>query len=70
MKWLRTLTEDTVIVHLTDSGPSIKGAMVAVHSDCLVLERALVLEPESQTLLSGDVVVPREQVAFIQRLDK
>lgn len=70
MKWLRNLTEKTVIVHLSNSGPSIKGALSAVHSDCLVLQRALVLEPESQTLLSGDVVVPRDQVAFIQRVDK
>ena len=67
MDWLNELTLDTVIVHLRDSH-SIKGVLAAVHSDCLVLRDALLLEPESQAVLDGSVVVPRSNVDFMQRI--
>lgn len=67
MDWLNELTLETVIVHLRDSH-SIKGVLAAVHSDCLVLKDAVVLEPESQAMLDGTVVVPRPSVDFMQRI--
>jgi hypothetical protein len=65
MTWLDALTLETVTVHTKD-GPSLKGLKVAVHDDCLVLRDVMVLEPEGGTLLKGDVVVPREQVFWMQ----
>jgi hypothetical protein len=65
MTWLADLTLETVIVH-TAGGQSFKGLKAAVHTDCLVLRDCMMLEPEAQTLINGDVVVPREQVLFLQ----
>jgi len=66
--WIATLTLETVIVHTKDSGPSLKGVLAAVHADCLVLRDAMLLEPESQVVLDGSVVVPRSNVDFMQRI--
>lgn len=65
MTWLDSLTLETVIVHTTD-GMSIKGLKSVVHDDCLVLRDAMLVEPEAQTVLGGDLVIPREKVAFMQ----
>lgn len=67
--WLSSLTLDTVIVHLKDDGHSLKGVLAAVHADCLVLRDAVVLEPESQVVLDGSVIVPRANVDFMQRIE-
>jgi hypothetical protein len=66
--WIVSLTLETVIVHTKDSGPSLKGVLAAVHADCLVLRDAMLLEPESQVVLDGSVVVPRSNVDFMQRI--
>jgi hypothetical protein len=66
--WIASLTHETVIVHTKDSGPSLKGVLAAVHADCLVLVDAVLLEPESQAVLDGSVVVPRPNVDFMQRI--
>lgn len=64
MTWLADLTLDTVIVHTVD-GPSLKGLKSVVHDDCIVLREVLVLGDDTATL-NGEIVVPREQVAFMQ----
>lgn len=66
MAWLDALTLETVIVHTTDNGPSVKGVKAAVHDDCLVLKDAMVLEPNGSTMLNGELVIPREKVLFMQ----
>jgi hypothetical protein len=63
--WLADLTFQTVIVH-TKAGTSVKGLRAAVYEDCIVLRDAMVLEPEAQVLLDGEVTVPRENVDFMQ----
>lgn len=68
MTWLDDVTFETVIVHMTDGGPSLKAAKVATHDDCLILRDALILEPEANTMLNGDIVVPREKVLFMQKV--
>lgn len=69
MTWLDALTLETVIVHLTDDGPSIKGLKRAIHDDGIVLAQAVVLEDESVSVLNGDVFVPREKVLLMQLVD-
>jgi hypothetical protein len=66
LTWLDSLTLDTVIVHT--QGDSFKGVKAAVHDDCLVLRDVFVLEPEGQgqTQLNGEIVIPREQVLYMQ----
>lgn len=65
MTWLDDLTFNTVIVHMKD-GPSVKGVRRAVYDDGVVLSEAHVLEPESVTVLNGDLFVPRDNVSFMQ----
>lgn len=64
-EWLEDLTLETVIVHQTN-GPSIKGLKSAVHSDCIVLREALLLEETGSTVLNGDIVILREQIWGMQ----
>lgn len=69
MTWLDDLTLETVIVHLVDDGPSIKGLKRSVYDDCLVLVEARVLEGEGMSkVLEGEIAIPREQVMFMQVL--
>lgn len=66
MTWLDDVTMDTIIVHL-DGAPSVKGLSAAVHDDCLLMRDAVVLDDAS--LLGGDLIIPRERVLFIQRIN-
>ena len=62
--WLDALTLETVVVHTSEA--SFKGVRAAVHDDCLVLREAMLIEPEAQTLLQGEIVIPRENVLYLQ----
>lgn len=64
--WLDSLTHETVIVSLKSGNQTFKGILAAVHADCLVLIKAVVLDPESQVVLDGEVVIPRPNVDFMQ----
>ncbi len=70
--WLDDVCAHTVVVHTKAGGPSIKGNVVAVHDDALVLEDAVVLEPTDagvqHVVLNGTVAVPRGNVEFYQRI--
>lgn len=65
MRWLKRLTAKTVIVHLADD-QSIRGVLWAVYTDCLVLRHAAYLAPSAVQKLDGEVVIPRERVAWMQ----
>lgn len=66
MTWLDGLTLETVIVHTTNDGPSLKGLKYAVHEDCIVLRDAVALNEAGMTALDGEIAVPRERVLFMQ----
>jgi hypothetical protein len=66
--WIAGLTHETVIVHLKGGSHSLKGVLAAVHADCLLLRDAVVLEPDSQVILDGCVVIPRPNVDFMQTI--
>lgn len=61
------LVRDTVVVHAGDDD-SLKGVLVAVHRDCLVLAHAVSLWDGGETKVDGEAVIPRERVAWIQHL--
>lgn len=67
MRWFNRLVSRTVAVHLTDD-ESIQGVVAGVYSDCVVLRHAAYLSREAREKLDGDVVVPRERIAWIQTL--
>lgn len=64
--WLAELTKETAVVHTKHDGPSIKGVLSAVHADCLVISDGVVLDTEVTNVLDGSVVIPRENVSFLQ----
>lgn len=66
--WLDDLTLQTVLVHTTND-MTFRGLKSSVYDDCIVLREARVLETESiSAVLEGEVVIPREQVHFMQVL--
>jgi small nuclear ribonucleoprotein (snRNP)-like protein len=66
--YLSDLEAETVIVHTKDDR-SIRGVMVAAHSDAIVLRQAAYLMDESTTVSAdGEIGIPRENIAFYQRI--
>ena len=65
--FLETMARETIVVNQPD-GTSIRGVLIAVHRDCLVLAHARVLGAEADTPLDGQAVIERSKVAWIQRL--
>lgn len=68
MRWLNRQLTTTVIVH-TSGKESLRGVLVGVYKDCLVLAHAYYLHADSApTEVDGEAIVPRAQVAWIQKL--
>ena len=66
--YLKTLTAETVVLHTRDDA-SIRGLLVAVHSDVYVLRHAAYLNTDgSRVAIDGEVLLPVSRVAFIQRI--
>lgn len=68
MRWLDKQLRHSVVVHLV-SKESVRGVLVGVYRDCLVIAHAYYLNDDSPpTEVDGEVVIPRGQVAWIQKL--
>jgi small nuclear ribonucleoprotein (snRNP)-like protein len=66
--YLKNLEAETVIVHTRD-GSSIRGVLLAVHSDVYVLRHAAYLNGDgSKVAIDGEALVPTARVGFIQRV--
>lgn len=63
--WLDKQTSRTVIVQLT-TGVSLRGIVVGVYRDCVALHQAAYLGDGAMTMVDGEVIVPRERVAWVQ----
>ncbi len=62
--YLKDLTAETVVVHTRDDA-SIRGVLLAVHSDVYVLRHAAYLNPDgSKVAIDGEVLVPASRVAL------
>lgn len=66
-RWINQLRFLTVIVHTTTS-QSLRGVMTGTYKDCIVLEHAEFLSGDTTATIDGEVIVPRERVAWIQTL--
>lgn len=62
-----TLARETVVVHL-DGDESIKGVLVEVYEDSVVLKHAASLWSGGETKIDGDAVLPRRRILWLQRL--
>lgn len=65
VRWINRLTRRTVVVNTRD-GQSLRGVLVAVYRDCIVLAHAVYLAGEGEVKADGEVVVPRETVGWLQ----
>lgn len=69
MRWLNRQLTNTVVVHTT-AKESIRGVLVGVYSDCVVIAHAYYLHAESApTEIDGEAIVPRERVAWVQKIE-
>ncbi len=67
MRWLEKLERSSIVAHLT-TGASIRGVLVAVHRDCIVLDHAAWLGSEGAELIDGEAIIPRERLAWMQNV--
>jgi len=58
-------SREEVVVHTRD-GRSIKGVLVATYRDGLALRHAVAFLEGGDSPLTGDVLIPRENVSFVQ----
>ena len=66
--YLKKLEAETVVMHTRD-GSSIRGVLLAVHSDVYVLRHAAYLNGDGSTVaIDGEALVPVTRTAFIQRI--
>lgn len=68
MTWLDDLTLNTVIVHIRDGGPSLRGLKVAVYDDGILLEQVVNLDHDALVVEDGQQFVLRERIERIQLL--
>lgn len=66
-KYLEYLERPLVVVHLK-RGASIRGFLIEVYEDVLVLRDATHLSENNRIALEGDQLIPRENVDFLQHL--
>lgn len=66
-RYIDSIARETVVVHHRD-GTSMRGVLMAVHRDCIVLAHASVLGAEANTPIDGEAVIERAQVSWLQRL--
>lgn len=67
VRWLNRLVRQTVVIHTT-TGTSLRGVLIGVYQDCVVLHHATFLGSDTTQDVDGEVVIPREQVGWLQRL--
>lgn len=67
MRWIDRLRFHTVVIHTTTQS-SLRGVLTGTYKDSLVLSHAEFLVGDTTTTIDGEVIVPRERVAWIQTL--
>jgi hypothetical protein len=67
VRWLPKVVRETVVVHTT-AGASLRGVLVGVYRDCLVLHHAKYLTSDTTEVVDGEAIIPRQMVAWMQRL--
>lgn len=65
---LKRYVGDRVVVYTKDDDRAVRGVLVAVHNDCLVVGHYEYLNEAKATDLPGEAVVPRSNFSWLQRL--
>lgn len=64
--WLEQLEVEPIVVELKE-GRTVAGYLVAVHADAIVLEHARYLGADIDGPMGGQVGIPRDRIAWVQR---
>lgn len=64
--YLKSITAETVVV-TTTTDATLRGILVGIYADALVLRNVTYLNNADSVPFDGEVAVPREKVAFIQK---
>lgn len=70
--WLKRAQSRTVIVHMKDNAPSVRGVLAGTFTDGLELRHAELLSDKPSTpptSIAGETFIPRDQVALVQTAD-
>ena len=67
-RYIERMRRSTVVVH-RPGDPSIRGILVGVHRDCIVLDCAQVLSEGGVVEIDGRAVIPRSDRLWIQELE-
>lgn len=64
--WLERLEVEPVVVELTDKR-TIAGYLAGAYTDAVVLRHSRYLGADADAPIGGDVAIPRERIAWLQR---
>lgn len=70
--WLRRAQARTVVVHMRDNSPSVRGVLSGTFTDGIELRHAELLNDKSgspATSIAGEAFVPRDRIALVQTAD-
>lgn len=67
VRMMRRLVAETVVVHTT-AQTSLRGVLVGDYRDAVVLAHATYLGADTTVDVDGEAVIPKAQIAWIQRL--
>lgn len=67
VRMMRRLVTETVVVHTT-AQTSLRGVLVGDYRDAVVLAHATYLGADTTVDVDGEAVIPKAQIAWIQRL--
>jgi small nuclear ribonucleoprotein (snRNP)-like protein len=66
-QFLASKVRQRIVVNLTDDS-SIRGVLLDVHADCIVLAQAEALAPDASVPIDGETLILRERVKWVQVL--
>ena len=67
-RYIERMRRSTVVVH-RPGDPSIRGILVGVYRDCIVLECAEALGGDGPTQIDGRAVIPRSDRLWLQEIE-
>lgn len=66
LRWLPRLERQTVVIVTREQ--TLRGVLIGVYDDVLVLASASVLDERNATPLEGEVIVPKAEVRWLQHI--
>ncbi len=68
MNWFHDLKDRSVVLHLVDDGPSLRGNLVRVYDDGALLKDVVNLDLDQNVVEAGVQFILRERIERVQVL--